>query len=122
MWVAAQSLGAPDAAEAEVRALAFGAGVAAFLRAVPALADAGRIPLIDGTHDGLRALATRARQRLSRPRVPSSVRPALWPAVGASATLQRVERDPSAVGDGRLPEAVPSARLTATVLTGRLWL
>ena len=60
MWTAAEVLGAPKEAEAAVRDLAFAAGCAAFLRAVPALAEAGRIPLLDGTHAGLAALARRA--------------------------------------------------------------
>ncbi|WP_299686939.1 squalene/phytoene synthase family protein [uncultured Tateyamaria sp.] len=122
MWAAARVLGATERAENEVRDLAFAAGVAAFLRAVPALADAGRIPLIDGTADGLKALAKRAQARLVRPHVPASARAALWPAIGTRATLARVVSDPMAVADGRLPPGVPPSRLSASVLTGRLWL
>ena len=122
MWAAARSLGAPDVAEASVRDLAFAAGVAAFLRAVPALADAGRIPLMDGTPDGVRGLAQRALGRLIRPRVPVAARAALWPAIGSRATLQHVIRDPMAVAEGRLRPGVPPARLSASALTGRLWL
>ncbi|MEL7261598.1 MAG: phytoene synthase, partial [Pseudomonadota bacterium] len=105
-----------------VRDLAFAAGVAAFLRAVPALADAGRIPLMDGTPDGVRALAQRALGWLIRPRVPAAARAALWPAIGSSATLQQVIRDPMAVAEGRLRPGVPPTRLSASALTGRLWL
>ena len=122
MWAAAKVLGAPETAESGVRSLAFGAGVAAFLRAVPALVDAGRIPLLDGTGAGLRALAGRAEARLVRPKVPTAARAALWPAVGARATLRQVIRDPMAVADGRLSPGVSAARLSASALTGRLWL
>lgn len=122
MWAAAMSLGAPETAEKDVRDLAFGAGVAAFLRAVPGLVDAGRIPLIDGTPDGLKALAQRATERLTRPKLPAAARAALWPAIGAKATLAQVIRDPMAVAEGRLLPGVPPARLSATALTGRLWL
>ncbi|MEL6889184.1 MAG: squalene/phytoene synthase family protein [Pseudomonadota bacterium] len=122
MWAAAVSLGAPATAESAVRGLAYAGGVAAFLRAVPALADAGRIPLIDGTPDGVRALASRARQRLSRPGLPAAACAALWPAIGARATLTQAIRDPKAVADGRLSPGVPPARLSASALTGRLWL
>lgn len=119
MWTAAQALGAPDSAEAAVRDVAFAAGCAAFLRAVPALADAGRIPLLDGTHDGLIALAWRAKGRLTPPNLPKSARAALWPALGAGKTLDQVIRDPSAVGDGRLMSAVTPFQLSWAVLTGR---
>ena len=122
MWAAALTLGAAPAAEDAVRDVAYAAGVAAFLRAVPALADAGRIPLIDGTPDGVRALAERAQQRLSRPKVSTEARAARWPAIGARATLAQAVRDPMAVADGRLSPGVPPARLSASALTGRLWL
>ena len=122
MWALAMSLGARATAEGAVRDLAYAAGVAAFLRAVPALADAGRIPMLDGTPDGVRALAERAQQRLVRPKVPTVARPALWPAIGAKATLNQAMRDPMAVADNRLSQGVPPARLSASALTGRLWL
>ena len=122
MWAAALTLGAAPATENAVRDVAYAAGVAAFLRAVPALADAGRIPLIDGTPDGVRALAERAQQRLSRPKVPNAARAALWPAIGARATLAQAVRDPIAVADGRWSPGGPPAQLSASALTGRLWL
>jgi hypothetical protein len=119
MWTAAKALGAPPQTEAAVRSVAFAGGVAAFLRAVPELAQAGRIPLLDGTHDGLVALAGRTRDRLTLPRLPSAVRPALWPAIGAVKTLDQVVRDPGAVGDGRLIAGITPLRLSWTALTGR---
>lgn len=119
MWTAAEQLGASPDAEASVRALAFAAGCASFLRAVPALAKAGRVPLLDGTHAGLRALAERARAGVSRVSVPRAVRPALWPAIGAVKVLDQVIRDPAAVGDGRLKPAITPFRLSWAVMTGR---
>ncbi|WP_415920763.1 squalene/phytoene synthase family protein [Tateyamaria sp. SN6-1] len=122
MWAAARTLGAPEGVEEPVRDLAYTAGIAAFLRAVPALVDAGRIPLLDGTDAGLRALADRALARCARPKIPKNARAALWPAIGAKATLRQVIKDPAAVGEGRLTPGVPPARLSASALTGRLWL
>ena len=120
MWTAAELLGAPAGAEAEVRNLAYGAGVAAFLRAVPALVAAKRIPLLDGTHAGLITLAKEARARMSRPNLPKAVRPATWPAIGAAKTLDLVIADPGAVADGALDPGLTSWRLTRSVLSGRL--
>ena len=119
MWTAAEALGAPASGEVAVRDVAFAAGCASFLRAVPTLAQAGRIPLLDGTHEGLIALARRAKGRLTRPDLPKSARAALWPALGAGKTLDQVIRDPSSVGDGRLSPGVTPFQLSWTVLTGR---
>jgi phytoene/squalene synthetase len=84
MWIAARALGAGDAAERAVRDLGHAAGVAAWLMAVPALEERGRIPLLDGTPEGVRALARAALDRLARARatrgkVPAAARPALLP-------------------------------------------
>ncbi|WP_299280605.1 squalene/phytoene synthase family protein [uncultured Tateyamaria sp.] len=120
MWTAAAALGAPAQAEGDVRALAFAAGTAAFLRAVPALAAAGRIPLLDGTHEGLIVLAKRAKARSVRPALPKAARPALWPAIGAGKLLDQVIRNPQAVGDGTLPAPLTPLRLGLSATTGRL--
>ncbi|MEO0633043.1 MAG: squalene/phytoene synthase family protein [Pseudomonadota bacterium] len=122
MWSASAVLGAPPQAEPRVRALAYGAGVAAFLRAVPALEAAGRVPLLDGRRNGVSVLARHALRKMSVPRVPRAARPALWPAIGARVALHRAVRDPLVVADGRLPEGVPNWKLTASALSGRLWL
>lgn len=120
MWTACAALGAPADSEAAVRDLAYGAGVAAFLRAVPALVTAGRIPLLDGTDAGVAALAAQAKARLVVPRVPKAARPALWPAIGARKTLDQVMRDPRAVAEGRLASTLTPLRLATSALTGRL--
>lgn len=119
MWTAAQLLGAPADQEGAVRSVAMVAGLAAFLRAVPRLEEAGRIPLLNGTHDGVAALAGRIRMRLTMPRLPADARPALWPALGAGRVLDQVPRDPGAVIEGRLPAAVAPWRLSVAALTGR---
>lgn len=103
MWVAAQSLGATD--EQPVRDIAFGAGVAQFLRAVPELEARGRIPLVDGRTDAVRVLAEGALAQLRRgrkARFPRAARPALWPAWQAEGLLKQVVDDPRRVADGTL--------------------
>ncbi|WP_299612321.1 squalene/phytoene synthase family protein [uncultured Tateyamaria sp.] len=117
MWTAAELLDAPADQEAAVRSVAMVAGLAAFLRAVPKLEAAGRIPLLDGTTDGVAALAGRIRMRLTLPRLPSSARPALWPALGAARLLDQVQRDPAAVAENRLPPVAPW-RLSLAAFTG----
>ncbi|WP_420011585.1 squalene/phytoene synthase family protein [Tateyamaria sp.] len=119
MWTACELLGAGPEAEEGVRHVAYAAAVAAFLRAVPALVQAKRIPLLDGSHQGLAELARRAKDRLTAQTVPSRAKPALWPAIGAGKSLDQVIRDPAAVGEGRLTPAVPAFGLTWAALTGR---
>ncbi|MEP1588556.1 MAG: squalene/phytoene synthase family protein [Tateyamaria sp.] len=120
MWTACEMLGADAQAESSVRDLAFVAGTVAFLRAVPTLADEGRIPLLDGTDAGVAALAQRALDRLTRPKVAKAAQPALWPAIGAGKTLAQVIRDPGAVAEARLDQGLTPFRLARTALTGRL--
>lgn len=120
MWTACEMLGADAQAETSVRDLAFAAGTAAFLRAVPALVSEGRIPLLDGTDAGVSALAQRALDRMVRPKIAKDALPALWPAIGAGKTLAQVIRDPGAVAEARLDPGVTPFRLARTALTGRL--
>lgn len=120
MWTACELLDARPEAESAVRDLAFAAGTAAFLRAVPGLAAAGRIPLLDGTDAGVVALARRARDRLTRPNVGKVAQPALWPAMGAARTLDQVIGDPGAVAEARLDAGITPFRLARTALLGRL--
>ena len=100
------------------RMLGRSAGLAAYLRAIPELEDAGRIPLVDGTHDGLRACAKAALDPL--PNAISARNPALWPAIGARPTLRQVMKDPAAVSQGRLDPGLTSWRLLRVTLTKRL--
>ncbi len=120
MWTACEALGAGAGAETSVRDLAYAAGTAAYLRAVPALAAEGRIPLLDGTDAGVKALAQRALDRMTRPKIAKTAQPALWPAIGAGKTLAEIVRDPGAVAEARLDPGISSFRLARTALIGRL--
>lgn len=124
MWAAARALG--PAEEAVVRDFAYAAGVANWLRAVPELAARGRIPLIDGSPAGLRALAQRALDRLHRARrrrsaVSPAARPALLAGWQAGAILRQVIADPARVGAATLGQSEARRRLTlmARAASGR---
>lgn len=126
MWAAARLLGAPDAAEAAVRDLAWAGGLAQWLRAAPELEARGRVPLVDGRPEAVRALAARGRARVARARrdahlVPGAARPALWPAAMAGSILRRAEARPGRVAAGQLAtsEFVQRGRLLWCALTGR---
>lgn len=110
MWAGVSLLGSGD--EAAVRSLAYAQGLAAFLRAVPELEARGRVPLVDGREDAVRALARRGLDALAgfrRSRVDRAAWPALIPAFTARPVLARAARDPRAVAQGRL-HPVPLAR------------
>ncbi|KQI69570.1 phytoene synthase [Loktanella sp. 3ANDIMAR09] len=125
MWTGARLLGAT--AETSVRDLAFGAGVAAFFQAIPALEQAGRKPLVDGTRDGVAALARAALSRVNRARaaqrdLPALARAAVLPAWQARPLLVQAVRDPGRVAGGGLALS-PLAdrwRLTLSALRGRV--
>ena len=97
LWTAARLLGATQ--EALLRDFAYGVGVANFLRAIPALEDRGRKPLIDGTSDGVRDLAQKAYARHVRGRAPKDVALAGFL---TKPTLQRAIADPQRVVQGAL--------------------
>ncbi|EDM71337.1 hypothetical protein RAZWK3B_13989 [Roseobacter sp. AzwK-3b] len=91
-------------------------GIANWLRAVPALEKAGRIPLVEGTPEAVRALANEGLQALAKARaqrhdVPRAARPALLPLWLAGPVLSRAARDPGRVAEGRLDVAPMQARL-----------
>lgn len=105
MWMAASGLGAAD--EAVVRDFAFGFGVARYLQAIPELEAQNRIPLLDGTREGVRALAADARTRMRKARrnrgaVSPDARPALMAGWQAEAILAQAERTPERVAQGAL--------------------
>ncbi len=107
MWASALALGAPARAEAAVRHLAWAAGLAAYLRAVPVLEERGRIPLVDGRPDAVAALAqqglARYRQyRAARAAIPKAARPALYAGWQARALLQQASAQPQRVAEGTL--------------------
>jgi len=123
-WVAARCLGAAD--EDVVRDAAYGAGVAAWLHAIPQLEAAGRVPLLDGTTEGVRALAQGALARLQKARagrgkVSKPARAALLHIGAAEKVLRAAVKMPSLVGEGLLPDPASADRLGLGVraLTGR---
>lgn len=113
-------------APAALNDLGYAAGVARFLLAVPELERLGRIPLIDGRPEGIRALAQDALSRLGRARsarssLPSAVRPVALAAWQAGAVLKQVIADPGRVAQGTLglSEAGKKSRLIWQAVTGR---
>ena len=97
IWTAARLL--DDANEASVRDFAYGVGVANFLRAIPALEERGRKPLVDGTSDGVRELAAKALARHKKGRAPKDVALAGFL---TKPTLKRAISDPQRVVQGAL--------------------
>lgn len=116
MWTGAAALGQTD--ETAVRAIGFASGVVAFLRAVPALEAAGRIPLVDGSQAGVRALCERALECFGQG--PRRAGPALWPAIGTQAVLRRVIQSPAVVAAGEVPEGITSWRLMRAAVQRKL--
>lgn len=123
-WLAAKTLGV--AQEQVVRDAAFAAGVAAWLTALPELEARGRVPLLDGTVDGVKTLAQGALDRLAaarrqRGKVSANARPALLHIGAAKPVLKAAVAQPMAVADGALPDPIDADRLALPlrVLTGR---
>ena len=123
MWLAALALGAPAAAEPQVRALGWATGLANFLRAVPDLEARGRLPLVDGRPGAVRDLATEGlvRLRASRGVRLGAGRSALLAGWQTGALLAQVQRDPMVVAEGRmgLSEFQRRGRLVWQALGGR---
>jgi len=114
MLATARALG--PVPEEPVRQAGRALGIANWLRAVPALEQAGRIPLVEGTPDAVRALANEGLQALAQARaarsaVPKAVRPALLPLWQAGPVLSQAAQDPRRVAEGRLEVAPVYARL-----------
>jgi phytoene synthase len=104
MWLAARALGAPLAAEPQVRGLGWATGLANFLRAVPDLEARGRVPLVDGRPEAVQALAREglARLRASRGVRLGAARSALLAGWQTGALLRQVQQDPVVVAEGRM--------------------
>ncbi len=124
LWLAARSLGEAD--ESVVRDFGYGVGVANWLRAIPELEARQRVPLLDGTPDGVRALARDGLMRLRRARaarrlVSPQAAPALLSGWQAGVVLQQALRDPALVAAGALGQSGARKRLglMARAATGR---
>lgn len=108
MWMAAASLG--DADEAAVRDFAYGAGVANWLRAIPELEAQKRIPLLDGTHAGVQALAAKALRKIKsarsrRSKVSKEAGYGLLAGWQAETILKQALREPERVAQGALGQS-----------------
>ena len=119
MWLAARALGAPDGAEAAVRAYGWATAAAGYLRAVPELEARGRQPLPEGF--GAQDLAQRGLDRLAEARaarkaVPKAIAPALLAGWQAEWLLRQVLAGRSSP---ELPEAQRRWRLLWQAFTGR---
>ncbi|OIQ45451.1 MAG: phytoene synthase [Roseobacter sp. MedPE-SW] len=118
MWMAAASLGQAD--EAVVRKFAYGVGVANLLRAIPDLVAHKRIPLLDGTPEGLRQLARKALARIQeaeqkRAMVSTEAGMPLLSGWQAKAILKQALRQPERVAEGSLGQSEFHRR------TGLIW-
>jgi hypothetical protein len=103
--VAARSLGNQD--DGPVRDAGLALGIANWLRAVPGLEDLGRIPLVDGRPDAVRALAQEGLVHLNRARkrrgdVAKAARPAMLSLWQTGEVLSMAAKDPGRVADGAL--------------------
>ena len=124
MLAAARALGPVDASA--VMDVGYATGVAGWLRAIAALEEAGRVPLLDGRPEGIRELANGALRRLAAARARRSdisvqARPALLAAWQSEGVLRRAVAQPRLVSDGGLePSPIRSALgLMARSVTGR---
>jgi len=108
MWMAAASLGAAD--ERVVRDFAYGVGVANWLQAIPELEAHNRIPLLDGTREGVTGLARKALDRMLNARsnggrVSTDAGVALLAGWQAEAILRQAIREPERVAQGALGQS-----------------
>ncbi|WP_116131766.1 squalene/phytoene synthase family protein [Tropicimonas sp. IMCC34043] len=108
MWAAARVLGVGPEGEAAIRAVGWAGGLAAYLRAVPALTARGYPALPDQAPEAVAALARTGLARLAEARragPPAAAVPALRTAWRAKATLTRAAARPADVAAGSLDES-----------------
>lgn len=121
LFAACDALGQVDRAAA--MDAGYAAGLAAFFRAIPALEEAKRIPLLDGRAEAIEALAKDALGRLTaaRRKRASLAKPACIALWQADPLLRQAARDPRAVAEGRLDvgDFAASVRLSKAALLGR---
>ena len=113
--VAARALGnqVDDPARKAGRAL----GLANWLRAVPDLEAAGRIPLVDGRPDAVRALAVEGltylkAARAARAQITRAARPAMLSLWHTGPILTRARKTPSMVANGLVTPGYLRSRIT----------
>ncbi|PYC48695.1 phytoene synthase [Litorivita pollutaquae] len=117
----------PEAAQAATDA-GYAAGLAAWLRAIPALEKAGRVPLVDGRPEAIAGLANDGLNRLNASRLgrrhmSKPARAAMLPAWLAAPVLQQAAKEPARVAQGALglSDFAQKARLMRCAMTGRWW-
>ncbi len=105
----------------------YAAGVANWLRAIPALENAGRVPLLDGRPEGIRALAETGLRRLRAARsrrlgVSAAARPALLATWQAEGVLRRAFARPELAAQGGLePSPIRSSLTLLATSIGKRW-
>jgi len=124
MLTAARALG--DADTQVVQNAGYAHGLANWLRAIPELEKAKRIPLLDGRPDAIRALAADGLERLKnarreRSQISKNAHAAMIPLWQTRAVLQRAHQNPHNVAEGCLTPAPFRSRLSlmARTLSGR---
>ncbi len=121
MWAAARALGQAD--KDVMLDAGYAHGLGNLLRAIPALEEAGRVPLVDGRPEAVRALAQAGLARLgaarkTRAKVSRQARPALLPAWKTGAILRRAIASPMRVSEGRLDISPIASRLRLIARAG----
>ena len=109
MWMAAAALGQAD--EAVIRKFAYGVGISNWLRAIPELVAQKRIPLLDGTPDGVRRLAKKGLEHIAqadqqRHLVSKESSVALLAGWQARTLLMQAVRQPERVADASLGQSL----------------
>ncbi|MBT8459360.1 MAG: squalene/phytoene synthase family protein [Boseongicola sp.] len=107
MWAAADALGAHHTARETVEAFGQSTALSRFLRAAPALENAGRIPLVDGTLEGISNEVRRALEGLpSRSTLKTMLPELAFAAVlegwQTDPLLNQIAQNPTRVADGTI--------------------
>lgn len=108
LWMAAGSLG--DVDEEVVRDFGYGVGIANWLRAIPELETQKRIPLLDGTAEGVQALARKGLVKLRKARseragVSTAAGVAMLSGWQSEAILRQAITQPERVAQGTLGQS-----------------
>jgi hypothetical protein len=125
LWAAALSLGAAPETETAFRALGWASGLAAYLRAVPALSARNLKPLVDPDPKAIRILAAEGMNHLtiarSQRRAFGQAAPAALAAWQAGPLLRQAHDNPTRVAEGSLAlsEFTRRGGLVWMALTGR---
>jgi len=122
MQVAARLLGAPADATDALDRLGYAGALARYFLAIPALEDAGRVPLVDGRAEAIQGLASDALADVgaSKPALSHLPRPARAPLIDAAVhlpILRQAQRNPRAVAEGRLGQGALARSLRLALVS-----